>query len=155
MKQASCKSLRINHLLELYYANRPKVFAERAVLATQAYAQTEGQPMLMRRAKMLWNILDKSTVLGRDGELVIGCKTPAILGSSLYPEIACDWVNRELDTIALREEAPFDVSAETSPRYAPRFLIIGKASKSPIASPKSCPKQCNRSRMKASFSTII
>lgn len=114
MKQASCElSPRVNHLLELYYANRPEVFAERAVLATQAYAQTEDQPMLLRRAKMMWNILDKSTILIRDDELLVGCKTPAILGSPLYPEIACDWVERELDTIALREEAPFDVSAET------------------------------------------
>lgn len=114
MKHSSCElSPRINHLLELYYANRPEVFAERAVLATQAYAQTEGYPMLLRRAQMMWDILDKSTVLIRDGELVIGCKTPAILGSPLYPEIACDWVARELDTMALREEAPFEVSAET------------------------------------------
>lgn len=114
MKQVSGKpSPRVNHLLELYYANRPEVFAERAVLVTEAYAQTEGQPMPLRRARMMWNILDKSTVLIRDGELLVGCKTPAILGSPLYPEIACDWVGRELDTIALREEAPFEVSAET------------------------------------------
>ena len=115
MKHTSCElSPRLNHLLELYYANRPQVFAERAVLATQAYAQTEGPPMLLRRAKLMWNLLDQSTVLIRDGELLVGCKTPTILGSPLYPEIACDWVEQELDTMALREEAPFDVNADTN-----------------------------------------
>lgn len=106
-------SLRIRHLLDGYYANRPEVFAERAVLVTRSYAQTEDQPILMRRARMMWDLLDGSTVFIRPGELIVGCKTPAILGSPLYPEVACDWVERELDTIARREEAPFDVSSET------------------------------------------
>jgi pyruvate formate-lyase/glycerol dehydratase family glycyl radical enzyme len=107
------RSPRVNRLLEAFHANRPEVFAERAILATQAYAQTEGQPILIRRARMMWHILDRVTVLIRDGELIVGCKTPAILGSPLYPEVASDWVERELDTVALREEAPFHVSDET------------------------------------------
>jgi formate C-acetyltransferase len=106
-------SLRVQELLENFHAARPEVFAERAVLATRAYVQTEGQPITIRRARMMGHILDGVTVLIRDGELIVGCKTPAILGSPLYPEVACDWVEEELDTIALREEAPFYVSDET------------------------------------------
>ncbi len=106
-------SLRVRRLLDSYYANRPEVSAERAVLVTRSYARTEGQPILMRRAHMMWDLLNGSTVLIRPGELIVGCKTPAILGSPLYPEIASDWVESELDTIALREEAPFDLSPET------------------------------------------
>lgn len=106
-------SSRVQGLLDNYYAARPEVFAERAVLVTRAYAQTEGQPIAIRRAKMMWQILDGVTVLIRDGEPIVGCKTPAILGSPLYPEVACDWVEEELDTIALRDEAPFYISAET------------------------------------------
>jgi pyruvate formate lyase activating enzyme len=41
---------RIRQLLDCYNSNRPEVFAERAVLATQAYAATEDQPMLLRRS---------------------------------------------------------------------------------------------------------
>jgi pyruvate formate-lyase/glycerol dehydratase family glycyl radical enzyme len=107
-------SPRVQELLASYYAARPEVFAERAVLATEAYAQTEGLPIAIRRAKMLGYILSGITVLIRDGELIVGCKTPAILGSPLYPEIASDWVKEELDTIALREEAPFHLSDETT-----------------------------------------
>jgi len=106
-------SPRVQKLLDNYYAARPEVFAERAVLATEAYTQTEGLPILVRRAKMMWHILNGITVLIRDGELIVGCKTPAILGSPLYPEVASAWVEEELDTIALREEAPFYLSDET------------------------------------------
>ena len=106
-------SPRVQKLLDNYYAARPEVFAERAVLATEAYAQTEGLPIAIRRARMMWHILGGITVLIRDGELIVGCKTPAILGSPLYPEVASDWVEEELDTIALREEAPFYLSDGT------------------------------------------
>ncbi|MCK4450268.1 MAG: glycyl radical protein, partial [Anaerolineae bacterium] len=106
-------SSRVQGLLDNYYAARPEVFAERAVLVTGAYAQTEGQPITIRRAEAMWQILDGVTVLIRDGEPIVGCKTPAILGSPLYPEVASDWVEEEIDTIALRDEAPFYLSDET------------------------------------------
>ena len=105
-------SPRVKKLLDSFHAARPEVFAERAVLATEAYAQTEGLPIAIRRAKMMQHILNGITVLIRDSELIVGCKTPAILGSPLYPEVACDWVEEELDTIALRDESPFYVSDE-------------------------------------------
>jgi pyruvate-formate lyase len=112
MEQTSI-STRVQNLLDGFHAARPEVFAERAVLATRAYARSEGQPSLLRRADALEEILTGTTVLIRPGELVVGCKTPAILGSPLYPEVACDWVEQELDTIALRNESPFKVSNET------------------------------------------
>jgi formate C-acetyltransferase len=111
--QESELSPRLQKLLEKYYAARPEVFAERAVLATQSYAQTEGLPIALRRAKVLGHILNGVSVLIRDEELIVGSKTPAILGSPLYPEVASDWVEQELETIALREEAPFYLSDET------------------------------------------
>ena len=104
---------RVRRLLEGFHAAQPEVFAERAVLVTQAYEETEGQPIALRRAAALERVLEGTSVLIRDGELIVGCKTPAVLGSPLYPEIACDWVEDELDTIALRPEAPFALSDGT------------------------------------------
>jgi formate C-acetyltransferase len=106
-------SNRLLRLLDGFHAARPEVFADRAVLVTQAYAETEGQPILLRRARMMEKILDGVQILIRDGELLVGCKTPAILGSPLYPEIACDWIEDELDTMADRDYAPFYISEET------------------------------------------
>lgn len=106
-------SPRVQNLLAAFHAARPEMYAERAVLVTRAYARTEGQPILLRRAEAMEEILAGTTVLIRPGELIVGCKTPAILGSPLYPEVACDWVEQELDSIALRVESPFEVSDET------------------------------------------
>ena len=106
-------SSRVQNLLDEFHSARPEVFAERAVLVTRAYARTEDQPMLLRRAEAMEEILGGTKVIIRTDELIVGCKTPGILGSPLYPEIACDWVENELDSIALREESPFKVSEET------------------------------------------
>jgi formate C-acetyltransferase len=62
---------------------------------------------------MMEKVLGGVQVLIRAGELIVGCKTPGILGSPLYPEIACDWIEEELDTMAGRDYAPFYVSEET------------------------------------------
>jgi formate C-acetyltransferase len=106
-------SPRIRKLLENYYSAKPEIFAERAVLVTRSYEETEGIPVEIRRAKMLEKILNQITVKIRDHELIVGCKTPEILGSPLYPEIACDWIEKELDSIGKRREASFFVSEET------------------------------------------
>ena len=50
-------SPRVQSLLDAFHAAKPEVFAQRAVLATQAYAETEGQPSLLRRARMMEKIL--------------------------------------------------------------------------------------------------
>ncbi len=122
MKQTML-SPRVQALLAAFHAARPEVFAERAILVTKAYARTDGQPILLRRAEAMEEILKGTPVLIRDGELIVGCKTPAILGSPLYPEVACDWVEQELDTMALREESPFKVSDET--KAALRNKVFG------------------------------
>ena len=109
----SFQTARVQDLLDNFHNARPEVFAERAVLVTQAYAETEGQSMLLRRARMMEKILNGVQVLIRDGELIVGCKTPTILGSPLYPEIACDWIEAELETMAHRDYAPFYVSEGT------------------------------------------
>ena len=112
-EEFDCLSPRVHRLLEQYHSAQPEVFAERALLVTKAYAATEGQPMPLRQSASLSAILDGVTVLIRNDELIVGCKTPGILGAPLYPELACDWVEAEIDTMADRSEAPFIVNEET------------------------------------------
>ena len=45
------KSPRIPRLIEHLYAKLPVVEADRAVLLTESYKQTEGDPIIIRRAK--------------------------------------------------------------------------------------------------------
>jgi len=91
----------------------PELHPYRAVAVTKSYQETEGQPLFMRRAKMLKRILAEQPVKIQDGELIVGMKTLTSRGSPVYPEVSCEWVERDLDLIATRKETPFFVSDET------------------------------------------
>ena len=106
-------SPRIRTLVDRLQRSTPEIFSERAVLATASYQETEGLATPLRRAKLIEKILTNTTTCINDGELIVGCKTPTPLGSPLYPEIACDWIEAELDSISMRKEAPFLVSEQT------------------------------------------
>ncbi|MGQ9648235.1 MAG: glycyl radical protein [Thermodesulfobacteriota bacterium] len=91
----------------------PELFHHRAVSVTHSYQETEGQPLVTRRAKMLERILSEHPLSIQDGELIIGMKTLKPRGSPVFPEINCSWVERDLDAIATRSNTPFLVSEET------------------------------------------
>ena len=57
MAKSIKKSERIERLKEHLFASKPQIEADRAVLLTQSYMSTEGEPMVLRRAKAFKNIL--------------------------------------------------------------------------------------------------
>ncbi|MEW6080729.1 MAG: glycyl radical protein [Bacillota bacterium] len=113
---------RVKALRDHVISARPEVFAERALLVTEAYMATEGQPAATRRAAALDSVLRKGSILIRDGELIVGCKTPSPKGSPLYPEFNSKWIEDELDTLASRAETPFYVSPETKKELREKVL---------------------------------
>ena len=92
---------------------RPEVFAERALLVTEACRGAEADPVAMRRAKALDRVLRHGGIGIRPEELIVGCKAPLAKGSPVYPEFNVKWLEEELDALPVRAEAPFAVSEET------------------------------------------
>ena len=68
---------------------------ERARLLTESYKQTEGEPMVLRRAKALAHILENMTVYIRPGELIIGNFASTPNSVVLYPELQYTMVSLE------------------------------------------------------------
>ncbi|RLB97785.1 MAG: hypothetical protein DRH76_04120 [Deltaproteobacteria bacterium] len=91
----------------------PELFPFRAVSVTRSYRDSEGLPLATRRAMMFERIMAEQPVVIQDGELIVGMKTPKPHGSPVYPEINCQWYQRDLDTLASRDNTPFLVSEET------------------------------------------
>ncbi len=91
----------------------PEVHPHRAVAVTRSYRETEGQPLALRRGRMLCRILADEPVTIQAGELIVGMKALTPRGSPVYPEINCTWVERDLDRLATRKDTPFNVSADT------------------------------------------
>ena len=74
------KTERIKKQVEHLYAKLPEIEAARAELITESYKQTEGLPMIMRRARALEHILANIPIIIRPGELIVGSSTIAPRG---------------------------------------------------------------------------
>lgn len=107
------KSDRIPGLVDDLYAKLPEIESARAVLLTESYQATEGEPIVMRRAKAFAHILDNIPIIIRDGELVVGSTTIAPRGCQTYPEFSFEWLEAEFDTVEHRSADPFYISEQT------------------------------------------
>ena len=103
---------RVERLRNQSINSEPEIFAERAVLVTESYRQTDSFSSPLRRALALKHILENMTVVVNEDELIVGEKTLKYRGSPLYPELYCMSVE-ELESIGKRELAPFKVSDQT------------------------------------------
>ena len=101
---------RIKRLKKAFVAAVPEVESERAVLVTESYRETEGMPILIRRAKALERILNHLPIVIRDDELVVGVITKNLRSAQIYPEFSFEWVEKEFDTMDKRSAAPFKIS---------------------------------------------
>ena len=57
------KSERIPKMVEHLYAKLPEIESARAILLTESYKATEGEPIMMRRAKAFAHILDNIPII--------------------------------------------------------------------------------------------
>jgi formate C-acetyltransferase len=94
-------------------ATPAELHPERAVSVTLSYRESEGLPLATRRGLMLLRICAEHPVKIQEGELIIGMKTLTPRGSPVFPEVSCDWVERDLEHLATRSNTPFQVSERT------------------------------------------
>src|SRR4030043_1832501 len=79
------------------YRSEVKVCLERARLITQSYKETEGEPMVIRRARALKNILENMTIYIQDKERLVGNMASDPYSLPLYPELYWRWLEKALD----------------------------------------------------------
>ena len=85
---------RIEKLKEELFAAKPGTCMERAVIVTNAYKQTGGEPYAIRRAKAVAAVFDNMPLYIRAGELLVGSQSSQLGFHSSYPEYALgnkDW----------------------------------------------------------------
>ena len=73
--QEIAKSPRIGRLKEQLFAQMPELEADRAVLLTESYRQTEDLPMITRRARAFAHLMANIPIVIRDDELVVGANS--------------------------------------------------------------------------------
>ena len=110
------KSDRIKRLVDHLYAKMPEIEAARAELITESFKATEGQPVVMRKARSFEHILKNLPIIIRPEELIVGSTTIAPRGCQTYPEFSYEWLEAEFETVETRSADPFYISDETKKR---------------------------------------
>jgi len=91
----------------------PAICPERALLITDSYNQTEGEPFVLRKAKALDAILSNMSIYIEDGQMIVGNQASSQRAAPIFPEYSIDWIIDELDTFASRSGDFFVLSEET------------------------------------------
>jgi len=107
------KSPRIDKLVSALFEKMPQIEADRAVLLTESYKNTEGEPIITRRAKAFSHILRNIPITIRENELIVGSATKAPRSCQVFPEYSFEWLEAEFDTVEKRSADPFYISEET------------------------------------------
>ncbi len=106
-------SPRIEKLRNALFAKMPEIEADRAVLITESYKETEGLPIITRRAKAFKKIAENIPITIREDELIVGSATMAPRGCQMFPEFSFEWMEAELDTVEKRTADPFYIAEDT------------------------------------------
>lgn len=91
---------------------KPHVCVERAVITTQTYKENQDQPLAIKRALMLKNVLEQMTIFIEPQTMIAGNQASTNRSAPIFPEYAMKWVIDELDEFEHRDGDVFYISEE-------------------------------------------
>ena len=86
---------RIQRLRDGLLETIPAICPERAVIFTESMKKSEGEPIVKRRARSLYEVLDSMTIFVREGELLVGNQASSVRAAPVFPEYSTDWIVSE------------------------------------------------------------
>ncbi|HCB1501932.1 TPA: formate C-acetyltransferase [Klebsiella michiganensis] len=108
---------RTQRLKDRLFANPREISLERALLYTASHKQTEGKPVMIRRAKATEWVLDHVQISIRDDELIAGNRTIKPRAGIVSPEMDPYWLLKELDQFPTRPQDRFNITEEDKRIY--------------------------------------
>jgi len=90
-------SLRTERLRNELLETVPVICPERARIFTAAMKASEGQPIVLRRAKAFAQVLAQMSIYIRDGELIVGNQASKPRAAPVFPEYSVEWIIKEFE----------------------------------------------------------
>ncbi len=90
-----------------------EICPDRALAITNSLKETEGKPVVLRRALAFKRILEEMRIYMLPGELIVGNQANKPKAAPLFPEFGVEWLSKELDQLPKRKLDRFQVSKET------------------------------------------
>ena len=104
---------RMRHFRDELLCAKPYVCAERARLTTKSYLRYADQPIALKRAHMVEDVLRGMTIFIEEDTLLAGNQASSNRSAPIFPEYAMSWVVRELDEFEKRDGDVFYITEET------------------------------------------
>lgn len=113
---------RVMRIRERYRTTIPTLSSERARLITEYYQANEDQMGVLKRAGVIYHIVESMTILVGDDDLIVGNQAPTFRGSNMNPEYGgLGWLIDEFQTGKFFErneiEERNEISAEDRAYY--------------------------------------
>jgi len=96
-----------------------RIDMNRARIVTQAFRETEGQPIVMQFARMVERLCDEMPIFIKEGELVAGDPNGGAEKVRWYPEVNVDWVPESVTTGGFSEIVDDDERREILEEICP------------------------------------
>ncbi|MDR1712507.1 MAG: formate C-acetyltransferase/glycerol dehydratase family glycyl radical enzyme [Propionibacteriaceae bacterium] len=103
---------RINRLKDRVIGTRPEMDLENALLLTESFQSTEGEPLALRKAKGFRLQCERKDVTIYPDELIVGSPGSKTRGGILCADTCWSVLDAELDTIGERRYDPFSLRPE-------------------------------------------
>lgn len=91
---------------------KPQVCVERAIITTRIYKENQDQPLPIKRALMLKNVLEQMTIFIEPQTMIAGNQASSNRSAPIFPEYAMKWVIDELDEFEHRDGDVFYITEE-------------------------------------------
>lgn len=111
-----CDFERIDRLQSRMNNRVPTICPERAEIITESFRKTEGEPIVVRRAKALDAILEGMTIYIEEDSLIFGNQARINFAAPVFPEYSFDWVIEEMDDFPKRSGDYFNIDEDTKER---------------------------------------
>lgn len=108
---------RTQRIKDSLFARPRRISLERALLYRESYLETEGEPVVMRRAKAFRRVLERHRIVIDGDDLLAGNRTEEPRAGVVSPEMSPYWILDELDEFPVRPQDTFDVSEEDKRTY--------------------------------------
>jgi len=92
--------------------NERQIDVERARFTTESYRATEGQPIALRRARMLLHLARTLSIAIEPEEMIVGNRSLLPRMGVIAPEGAVEWIDRELEILSTRPQDRFNITPE-------------------------------------------
>ena len=98
---------RITEFKKTYIDLKPSISVKRALAFTASHKQTEGEAVIIRRAKAFKAVCETIPATIFDHELIVGAIGEFRKCGIVCPEYSWQWVDKEMDSFASRSQDPY------------------------------------------------